>query len=823
MSGQGSEEWLRVEALFDAAWEQPVDERIDWLASSGESAEVVARVMALIQAAADSGDFLEDAGAVPIDRHAVGLAAGCRIGAWRIEQLIGRGGMGEVYAVERDDGQFAQRAALKVIAHSRSALWGRFQSERQILANLDHPDIARLIDGGLLDDGRPYMVMEFVDGKPIDRYCDAHALDLPGRVGLIIQACDALAHAHGQLVVHSDLKPSNLLVGGDGRVRLIDFGVAHLVDNADPGHRSVALSPDYAAPEQLGHGAVSVATDTYGLAAILYRLVAGVPPRQVADRPATIALASILSSDPVRLADSANARAWCKTAAGTALIDDLDAILRKGLHRDARHRYATAHAFRVDLVAACERGVVDARRDDHRHVVRRTLYRHRRAVAVGAVIVASLSMGLGMAMWQAGEANRQRDESLREQARLEAVRQSIFHMFRSAGELRGGEATAADVLDNAARRIEDEFARDPARGAPILHALGELYFLITDYEAAAPLLRRLAETDPTVVDPALIAAGRYDLAQVMFRQGDTGYATELLGHAQGFWQRDPTRWESRLVDSRLLEAQLLRTHGDVEAAIALLRKARDRRLAISGDAHRDTGIFHNNLGVALFGIGELEQAREAFRAATAVWSRAGLEQSPDALNTLNNWGAVEVADGQIDAAETLLREATVLRRRYYGPSAATAALLGNYGKLLLQSGRAGEALPILREAAGMGSQYAGHGSVHHISALSGVAEAELAQADVAQAERSAETALTAAVDTLGIDHPATGIASLALARIRAEQQRPADALRLLDEADRIANAAGASGARLSAHAASIRASYALQAADSALGTATPSP
>lgn len=808
-----TEAWARIEALFDAAWEQPEAQRLAWLDAQDESPDVVAAVRRLIEAVPAADGFLDPA---PVSREpqAATLQAGARAGTWRVVRAIGRGGMGEVYEVERADGQFAQRAALKLIADAGTEAWARFAHERQILARLEHPGIARLIDGGLLDGGRPYMVMEYVDGEPIDAWCERRALDPRGIAALILPVCEALAYAHGRLVVHRDLKPSNLLVDRDGRPRLIDFGVAGLADDpqAGAGH---ALSLDYAAPEQLAGQPFSAATDVYALGAVLYRLIAGRTPHGLADAAVPVAIARVLGSEPS--APGAGSAAAARSGAERALRADLDAILAKALRRDPAQRYASAERLGADLQRALERALVDARRDERGYRLRRTLWRWRWAAAVAAGLLA----GLGAALWQAGEAARQRDQALRDQARLEAVQQSVFHMFRAAGEFKGGQASAADVLGHAAQRIEDEFARDPAAGAPILHALGELNFLLTDYAAARPLLQRLADADPARVDPALIAAGRYDLAQVLFRQGEAEAAAPWLQRAQTYWSADPERWESRLVDSRLLQAQLLRQAGRSEDAIALLQAARERRVALSGPHHRETGVFHNNLGVALFSAGDFDRAREAFGAAAAVWRAAGLEQTPDALNTLNNWGSVEIAAGRPDAAEPLLREAVELRRRYYGPSAATAALLSNYGKLLLGSGQSAGAAPLLHEAAAMGSQYAGRGSVHHVAAQSGAAEASLQLGELERAEQAAADALAAALDALGPDHPATAMASLALAQVRAVQRRPDEADALLAEVERIAaSAAGTVGSRLSDQLRAVRTRHGRIPAP---GTAMPSP
>jgi len=816
-------DWQRVEALFDAAWELPAGERERWIMAQDDTAAVRAQAWALLGAAAAASlaEFLEPTTQQdqPLPDR---LRAGERAGAWRVLRNLGRGGMGEVYEVERDDGQFVQRAALKVIAHADAGAWQAFHNERQILAHLDHPGIARLIDGSLLEGGTPFMVMEYVDGVPIDTWCEAHDASLAQRVALVQQACEALAHAHAKLVVHHDLKPSNLLVDAQGRVRLIDFGIARLA-----GQRlqagDAALSQDYAAPEQATGGDTTTATDIHGLAGVLYRLVSGRAPRNTAGLTPVVALARIVGTSPLPLAQVTDPARWRGTGAERALFADLEAILAKALAGDPTQRYASAEQFCAELQRALVRGPVEARRGQRGHRLARQLFRYRWTAAAATVVVLSLAIGLGVAVVQARDAALQRDQALSEQARLEAVQQALFLMFRSAGELKGGDATAADVLGNAAQRVQDEFARDPGGAAPILHALGELNFLLTDYEAAAPLLERLADSDQARVDPALIAAGRYDLAQVRFRQGDADGARRRLAQAQAFWASDPAKWQTRMVDSRLLEAQLIKAGGDIDRAIALLREGLQRRIALSGAQHRETGVFHNNLGVALFAVGQMDEARASFEAARRVWQATGLEQTPDALNTLNNWGAVEIASGQPAVAEPLLRDAVDLRRRYYGPSAATAALLSNYGKLLLLGGKPDQALPVLREAAAMGAQFAGHGSLHHVAALSGQSEAERSLARIVEAERSAATALAAAVETLGPDHPGTAMASLAMAAVRGDQARSEQARVLVLDAERIAAAAGPGGARISAQAATLRDRYRLAANRPAPGTAKPSP
>ncbi|HNV78680.1 MAG TPA: tetratricopeptide repeat protein, partial [Thermomonas sp.] len=244
---------------------------------------------------------------------------------------------------------------------------------------------------------------------------------------------------------------------------------------------------------------------------------------------------------------------------------------------------------------------------------------------------------------------------------------------------------------------------------------------------------------------------------------------------------------------------------DADGAIALLQRGLAQRIALDGVHGRETGVFQNNLGVALFGLGRLDESREAFRAARDVWRVAGLGESTDALNTLNNWGSLELSAGKPEVAAPLLEQAVTLRRTLYGPSAATAALLNNYGKLLLQTGRAGEALPVLAEAAAMGAQFAGTGSMHHVAALSGVAEAQLALGDARRAEVTAREALAAADQHLGAAHPGGAAPRLALARIHLARNEQAPVAALLDTVDAMAKAAGPAGQRIATQSASLRA------------------
>ena len=810
-------DWQRIEALFDAALDIPAAQRPAWLRDCGAPEAIRNEVERLLDAAEAAGDgWLENDASHPAPEPT--LHPGDIAGAWRVVRPLGRGGMGEVHEVERADGQYQQRAALKRIALAQGDDGQRFQSERRILAMLEHPGIARMIDGGLLHDGQPYMVMEYVDGMPVHQWCEQRQSSPRRRVQLVLQACEAVAHAHARLVVHRDIKPGNLLVDGDGRVRLIDFGIAGLPGQDNAGER-MPLSLGYAAPEQLAGRETGVAADIHGMAAVLYRLLCGHAPHAQGEPPTALLAMRTATRTPPRLRDDSNARTAMRRE--RALLLDLDAILATALAPDPAKRYRSMDAFAGDLDRALRGAPVAVRNAEPRYRLKRFLHAQRWAIGGIAAIVAALAVGLGIALAQAHEAQRQRDEALREKARLDAVQQAVFHMFRSAGEMQGADATAGEALNRAAQRVVEHFERDPSQGA-VLHTLGELYFLLNDYPAAEPLLQRLADADPATVEPSLVAIARHDLAQVALRNGDAGRAAALLAQAQAFWRGDAGRWRSRLIDSRLMEAQVKQRQGDADAAIALLRQGLEERIEHNGPHDRETGVFRNNLGVALFGMGRLDEARTAFGEAREVWRHSHQQTSADALNTLNNWGSLELSAGRPEVAEPLLAEAVALRRQLYGPSAATAALLNNYGKLLLQTARAADALPLLAEAAAMGAQYAGVGSMHHVAALSGVSEAQLSMGETDEAEDSAREALAAADQRLGPKHPGGASPRLALARVHMARKRMAQASALLDEVDTIAASAGPIGQRIAAQSNALRERLS-PVPPATPGTATPAP
>lgn len=784
--------WDRIDALIDRLIALPRLEQARLLEQElGEEPTLLAAAEAILKEAEHPSDFMEPARTHPAPP--VLAVPARRFGAWTVKQVIGRGGMATVYAVSRTEGGFEQRGALKLVDVAEAVDIDRFRSERQLLAELDHPGIARLFDGGIDGDGRLWMVMEHVDGGPIDHWCSDHALPLEPRIRLVLDVIDAISAAHRKLILHRDIKPSNILVDSHGRVRVIDFGIAKRLGVGDRTEGVLPLSAPYAAPELLTGQAPGPATDVYGVAALLYELVTGKPPIKLDGLPVALGINRLLDETPERLVSLRSGVALLRQSP-VRLVADLDAILAKALRKKSDDRYATLDALADDLGRALDTRRVEARAGDRAYRVRRALWHARWPVAAGLAIIMTLSGGLVATTLQKREAIAARDAALAAEARSDAVRQSLYLLLAESVELAGTEASSRDVLSHATRRIAADFERRPEQTGAVLHALGELHFYLGDYAAAKDALTALVTSHPRSLPAETLALARYDLAQTLLRVGDVATAKTLLLKAQDYWRSSPVKWRGRLVDSRLVEAQIIRNESPAAAA-ELLEQALVEHTAMHGTQNRQAGVFQNNLGVTLQAMGDLAGAAEAFRAAQTIWQKNDLGDTPDALNTLNNLAAIEVLSGYPDRAEPLFAQAVRIRRSLFGASAGTAALLSNHGKTLLALGRTKEAMAALGEAVPMAAKFAGSGSMHHVAALAGLSEAQVA----AGSREALSTALQAVASAQAAKLPPAGraMALLAAARARAAVPDPEGARIALAQAKKLIEETGPMAARLS--------------------------
>ncbi len=766
------ENWDKVSALFDDAMEVSADTRADFIRSKAETEDIAEQVLRLVNAAERETGFLAtgDDGMVVTGKS---LAEGTRLGNWQIGRSLGAGGMGEVYLATRADGLYDQTAALKLIASNDRRTWDLFARERQVLANLEHSGIGRLIDGGVAEDGRPFLVMEHVDGVPIDVFAREKKLSREAVLRLFLKVCDAVSHAHGRLVLHRDIKPNNILVTADGTPRLIDFGVAGLLTEDDETRAPMTLR--YAAPEQLRGEAASVETDVFGLGATLHELLTG----QTATRTG-MSLNVDAEGEP----------------------DAVKAILAKALADKPEDRYPSAEALGADIRAWLTNRPVQAVAGGTGY--RFGLFLKRNALATTAVSAVILALGAGLAgtIWQAEEAARERDLAIQERERLRAMQQATFVMFSEASD--GAETTSRELVSRSAQRVLEEFEDNPAEAAPVLHMYGEIFYLMNDYQAAEPLLRAVADMEEDSFDRGLIAQARHDLAVILFRLGNAEESRTYLDDARTVWAENPDLYTDARLDAALIESQLLADAGDVDASVAALRDAIPERLAFSGRESMDVGILYTNLGAALMRTGDLPGAIEATENARDVFSSIERLESPDGLNVMNNLATLYHVTGDLQNAETAYSETLRLRTDLYGGSVALAVLMSNYAKLKIQNGDLAGALVLFDGAIPMADEYGSASGPAALAARYGRIEALILNDDLAVAQAMLNEAGTL-LEEGGLSASVYGgMQALYQGQLAGARGERETALALLDEAQTVFEAAGPAAGRYVAKVEQIR-------------------
>jgi serine/threonine protein kinase len=577
-----------LHTLLERALDMPLAERDSWLAQLRLDQPEPARELEALLAAEsglDARGFLSHAGLG--EQIALPGLAGQRLGAYTLERPLGRGGMGSVWLARRSDGRYQGSAAVKLLnlALLDPAGSARFQREGTVLARVSHPHIARLLDAGVTDGGQPYLVLEYVEGERIDHYCDARRLSPDQRLLLFLDVLSAVAHAHANLIVHRDLKPSNILVTADGAVKLLDFGIAKLLE-ATPGTEAStltdeggrALTPEYAAPEQVAGGPVTVATDVYALGVLLYILLAGRHPTGEGRRAAAEHLQGILQTEPPRLSavvSGAEARATSLGRLRRLYAIDLDNILAKALKKRPEERYATVGAFAEDLRRHLNHQPVSARPDSWRYRAAKFARRNRTAVALGVVVVLALIGGVARERYLRGLAEAEARKS-------EAVEQFLLGVFAAADPFAPARSRQpADITAPGSRAPGGEGSHTTTvtdqteMRADLRAAVGSIYAGLGSYDKAAAQLRRALDERRAMYGPLHpeVADVMDKLGQVLAKQRHFSEADSLLRGAVS--QRRQLHGNQSQATAQSLEhlAQMLRARGDLEAAAPLSREA----------------------------------------------------------------------------------------------------------------------------------------------------------------------------------------------------------------------------------------------------------
>jgi non-specific serine/threonine protein kinase/serine/threonine-protein kinase len=764
-AGLSSEQKARIDSLLDELLDLPVDQRISSLHNRHiEDSAVVDEVESLLFAASASDGFLTIPPRPDFDGVVENAAIGTRLGAWRIVRLIGHGGMGEVYEAIRVQGDFDHRVAIKLLQREAAAQLERFEAERQILARLEHPGIARLYDGGLTTDDRPYMVMEYVEGRAITEFCVLTHASLENRLKLFIQVCAAVAYAHQNLIVHRDLKPSNILVTKDGAVKLLDFGIAKLLDAQSARitqAAAVPLTPICAAPEQLTGGVITTATDVYALGLLLFELLTDSHPWVGSDTPVLQAMRTILQREAPVASELASNNAHAPIPA-RLIRGDLDAIVAKALRSEPAHRYATVESLKLEIERVLSGEPIEARKGVRLYIVGRLVRRYR--WALGTVVFITATAVAGMA-WQSHQAAIERDTARRERSREEAMRYNLTRLFHATVADQGAERSPANnLIDSGAQRALQDLHDRPELAGQIGLTLADIYGALEDVTGAASLLEGFIAQSNSRVDPAALADARQKLADIELLRGQFDYAGQLLNQADEFWRGSPRPYLEERLAGLIVRARLQRALGDLNGSIATTRESIAQRVSLSGHDHRETALLYNTLAISLTTANRLDEALAAYHETMAIYRSLGLREGLDAQITMANSGILELRMGHLQGAEVLLKSSLATERSLAGESAALAAAMGYYGKVLSITNRNEAAVSVLREAVDVALRCAGSDSPLTLQNQLFLGEAQSAMGDLAAANAVLNDVRVAALVQYGAAHPLTLRTQVALAQ-----------------------------------------------------------
>ncbi|HSJ29834.1 MAG TPA: serine/threonine-protein kinase [Longimicrobiales bacterium] len=615
------------------------------------------------------------------------------VGPYRFVREIASGGMGQVFLAERRDGQFDQQVAVKLLKRGMDsdAILARFLRERQIVAGLEHPNIARLIDGGIAEDGRPYFVMEYVAGLPITQYCDERRLTIDERLDLFSTVCRAVEYAHRRLIVHRDLKPSNILVTQDGQPKLLDFGIARVLAADDPDADAepltigmTMLTPEYAAPEQLREESVTTAADVYSAGAVLYELLCGRRPfarldavARIQGSDAAVPPLSRAPREPAEAAAIAAARRTDSVRLRRQLAGDLETIVATALQTAAERRYASAEALREDIRRHRQHLPVRARPDTAIYKCTRFVRRHRISVlatGVAAILIVAFGITAGVQAHriqrQSVELSLERDRAQREAEATQSVSDFLVGVFEVADpllEARGDTIRAADLLDRGARQIDAELSGQPEIQARMLAVIGRAYDNLLQSDRAEPLVQRALALQRTIHgdDSEPVVEALQQLAGVLSRRGDLAGAEAALGEAIAIQERrgagletnDPRTW-SLLVDL----TGVMHGTGDHRQAADLTAQAVavfDRMPVESFSASRPA--LARLAQLLSFSSGQAERAERVYARLVDVQSAATGPHSAAVADIYSDWGRVRHRRGEIDAADSLFSLAMTIQ------------------------------------------------------------------------------------------------------------------------------------------------------------------
>jgi eukaryotic-like serine/threonine-protein kinase len=712
----GPERWRVLSPYIDQALETSPSELSTWIESLRAQDQTLAADLDELlreRVALHSERFLEHSPTLPAPPSWVGQT----IGAYTIVSLLGQGGMGSVWLGRRSDGRFTGQAALKLLHAAVVSVGGeeRFRREGNILGRLQHPHIAHLLDAGVSPTGQPYLALEYVQGQPIDAYCDGQRLSVEARVRLALDVLGAVAHAHANLIVHRDIKPSNVLVTGAGQVKLLDFGIAKLVEEAQPvasartaitrdGGRP--LTPECAAPEQITGGTVTTATDVYAVGVLLYVLLSGRHPIGAAALRSPVSLLkALVETDPPRLstaftADGVDTPADLAARRGTtterlqrALRGDLETIVTKAMKKRPEERYPSVTALADDLRRYLSHEPITARPDTLGYRVAKFVRRHRLSVALATLVLLAFAGGLAGTVWQARAAARQRDFALSQLGRAESI--NAFTAFVLGQVPSGRPVSMREILARAERLVDKRFAKDETLSVDLMNTIGLIYASRGENDNAARILKRAYDASQHLSDPAVRATAACHWAHMISSEGEFEAGRRLIDTTIA--TMSDARFDNVVASCLVTKAYLAVDEGTPEVvvdasrgALARLEKNPGALLEIRADALQALALGQS-------GRGDTSGADRTFALALEQLRAIGRQDTTDEAVLLTNWATNLSHTSPVATVAQYRRVIAIFEGE--DPDSVPLPIRANFGQHLSRLALYGEARSVLEKAA----------------------------------------------------------------------------------------------------------------------------
>ena len=702
-----------LKAIFEKALSLDEVEREKYFKNlSSKEKKYIEEVRSLIDSYQSTEDFLEIASnqqeIFSFDKNQPHPLIGKCIGQYLIEKEIGIGGMGIVFTAVRADKEFKQKVAIKILKQGLTTkyLIKRFENERQILANLQHPNIAKLFDGGKTIDGLPYLVMEYIEGTPITEYCSNNNLNIEEKLKLFTTVCSAVQYAHQNLIIHRDLKPGNILVTAEGRPKLLDFGVAKLLDESLVQEnikltqtKMMHLTPEYASPEQINGDNITTASDVYSLGVILYQLLTGEQPYQV-NSNSPLAISKIISEEKiVRPSEILKIK---KTKEGTRqklnisekslskLKGDLDNIVLKAMHKDVSQRYISVQELIDDINRYLKGLPVKARKDTLGYRFTKFVQRHKVGVALFILFNIIILTSIAAVIYQGRIAARERDKAKTENQKYEKVNEFLTRILSSVDPSEiGRDVKVYDILDKAAEDVNTELKNQPEVEASIRSTLGNTYVNLGEYDKGKPFLEKAYEINLSLYgeNSKETATSIHDLGLYYDWIGDYKKADSLYSKSISIF-RNVLEEPAKIYGDALNNLAIVKMHfSQYDIAEKLYLEAIEISKKVEGEKSRNIAVMMNNLAYNYSDAGKLDKAEEYYKKSLQVILEVLGENRPEAGTAYNNIAWLHMQKNELDSAEVYLNKSYQLKYKLKGKDHPDVGLaLNNLGVLQFKKG-----------------------------------------------------------------------------------------------------------------------------------------